>query len=250
MITLADRVPTSPMPIPRPRRGLRWLITQTSTYDALIALVAFAIGIPSAFNNYAQGRFGLAVVVGTAMVAVLFFSVTKQVVGLAAARRRESTHELEGCLYTLHAVLAPATDARLRIAIHVPDGDALEQVTEYVGAVPKAGRIGRRFPANAGIIGKAFRERDAFVAQRVNDDYEAYVQELIHDWNFTEEWARRLNPASMEWMAVPFYDSEEQRVQAVLYLDVNQRGFFTPEREEIVLAAVNGMAVFIGKRYG
>src|SRR5262245_59818135 len=96
-------------------------------------------------------------------------------------------HELEGCLYTLHAVLAPPEACRLRLAVHRPVDDKLEQVTEYIGDRPKLGRIGRRFPANAGIIGKAFREQDVFIARRLNNDYEAYVRELITEWNYTEE---------------------------------------------------------------
>ena len=57
-------------------------------------------------------------------------------IGLAQARKRESTHELEGCLYTLHAVLVPDS-CKLRLAIHVPVGESLEQVSEYVGDTPK-----------------------------------------------------------------------------------------------------------------
>lgn len=169
--------------------------------------------------------------------------------GLAAARKKESPHELEGCLYTLHAVLAPIDPCRLRLAIHVPVGEMLEQVTEYIGDQPKPGRIGRQFPANAGIIGRAFREKDVFVGRRINDDYESYVRELVRDWNYTEERARQLNPGVMEWMAVPFYETDRQRVDAVLFLDSTNRGFFTPERQELVLAAASGIAVFIGKRY-
>ena len=156
-------------------------------------------------------------------------------------------HELEGCLHTLYAVLSPSEGCRLRIAVHRPVDESLEQVTEYIGHRPKPGRIGRRFPANSGIIGKAYREREVFIAFRENDDYEAYVRELITDWNYTEERARRLNAGAMEWMAVPLIEGDE--VEAVLFLDVNQRGFFTSERQELVLAATRGIAVFIGKRY-
>jgi hypothetical protein len=235
------------MPIPRPPKGVRWLLTQTATYDFLIALFASVIGFSSATNFASQNRTGLALLVGLGTIGVLAFSAIKQGVGLAAARKKDSTHELEGCLYTLHAVLA--SNCRLRLAIHVPVRDALEQVTEYIGDRPKPGRIGRQFPANAGIIGKAYRERDVFVGRRLNDDYESYVQELVTDWNYTEERARALDPAVMEWMAVPFYDSDLQRVYAVLYLDANQRDFFTPDRQETVLSAVSGIAVFVGKRY-
>jgi hypothetical protein len=125
----------------------------------------------------------------------------------------------------------------------------LEQVTEYVGVTPKSGRIGRRVPANAGITGKAYRENVVLVGRRANDDYELYLQELITEWNYTPDQARRLNPAAMEWMAVPLYDADHDRVEAILYLDASKRDFFTPARQEIVLLAVSGIAVFVGKRY-
>jgi hypothetical protein len=236
-------------PIPRPRRGIRWLASQTSTYDVLITVFASLIGFSAAANYAAQQRVGLAWMVGLATVCVLFLTTAKHVVGLVQARKRESMHELEGCLHTLHAILAPPERGRLRLAIHVPVKDSLEQVTEYIGDTPKPGRVGRRFPANAGIIGRAFREHEVFVGRRVNDDYEAYVRELVRDWNYTEERARRLNPAVMEWMAVPFYDTDRNHTDAVLYLDATQREFFTSERQELVLAAVRGIAIFIGKRY-
>jgi putative methionine-R-sulfoxide reductase with GAF domain len=133
------------------------------------------------------------------------------------------------------------------LAIHVPVGETLEQVTEYVGDKPKPGRIGRRFPANAGIIGKAFREKEVFVGRRINDDYEAYVREMVREWNYTEERARHLEPGVMEWMAVPFIEGD--RLNAILYVDATQRGFFTQDRQELVLAAQRGIAVFVGKRY-
>jgi hypothetical protein len=124
------------MPIPRPPKGVRWLLTQTATYDFLIAVFASVIGFSSATNFASQNRTRLALLVGLGTIGVLAFSAIKQGVGLAAARKKDSTHELEGCLYTLHAVLAPS--CRLRLAIHVPVRDALEQVTEYIGTVLSA----------------------------------------------------------------------------------------------------------------
>jgi len=237
------------MPIPRPAKGLRWLFSQTATYDILVAVFAAAIGFSGADSYYSQGRIRLAGIVGLATVGVVFFSVLKQVVTLSAARMRISTHELEGCLYTLRAVLAPGADVRLRLAVHVPVGEHFEQVTEYIGDVPRPGRVGRLSPINAGIIGKAYRDKGVFVGRRVSDDYERYVQELISDWNYPEERARRLNPGAMEWMALPIYDADRQRVEAVLFLETSQRDFFSPERQELVLAALSGIAVYIGKRY-
>lgn len=236
------------MPIPRRPRGLRWIFQQTSTYSVLIALFAFPVGLASAWNYWSQNRPVIAALVFLGIVGVLCFSVARDIVGLAHARKNESTHELEGCLHTLHSVLAPGA-CKLRVAIHVPVEEKLEQVTEYIGDTPKPGRVGRRFSANAGIIGKAFREREVFVAHRVNDDYESYVHELIKEWNYTDQQARKLNPGAMSWMAVPLYDAEQNRIDAILFLDATHRDFFTPERQELVLAAARGIARFIGKRY-
>jgi hypothetical protein len=240
------------MPIPRARKRLRWLLAQTATYDLLIALFAAVVGASSVVNYLSQGRRVLAVLVGIGTVGVLIFTSVKQGVGLIAARNKDSIHELEGCLLTLHAALDPASvypPVTLRLALHVPAGEMLEQVTDYIGVPSRRGRIGRQFPANAGIIGKAYRENDVFVARRVNDDYDLFVQELVKDWNYTAERAARLNPGVMEWMAVPLANPDTQKVAAVLYLDSNRRNFFTAARQELVLSAVNGIAVFIGKRY-
>jgi hypothetical protein len=237
------------MPIPRQPRGVRWIATQTATYDILIALFASVIGLSSAWNYAATGKRFTAVAVGLGTAGVFVFSFVKQGLGLAAARKKQSSHELEGCLYTLHAVLAPSPPTRIRLAIHILVGERLEQVTDYVGDQPKPEKTGRQFPVNAGIIGKAFREKKAFAGRRVNDDYEGYVRELIRDWNFTEQQARRLNPGVMEWMAVPINDPDRQRVEAVLFLDSTTRKFFTPERQQLVVTAVEGIAIFIGRRY-
>jgi len=240
------------MPIPRPKKGLRWIFTQAPTYDILTVSFASLVGFASAANFAAQNRHRSAVAVGVATAVIWIATAVKQAIALTEARKKGSTHELEGCLHTLHAVLAPAAadpPATLRLAIHVPVGSMLEQVTEYIGVSPEAGRIGRQFSANTGIIGKAYRENQVLVARRVNDDYELYVQELVKDWNYTPEQARRLNPAVMAWMAVPFHSPERQRVDAILYLDANKRNFFSQERQEVILAAQSGIAVFVGKRY-
>jgi hypothetical protein len=238
--------------IPRSRSGLRWLFTQPQTYDVIVGVGASVIGVLSTLSYVGQQRYRSALAFGIATAAVLIASFAKHALGLAQARKKESTHELEGCLHTLYAVLDPGSGhppATLRLAIHVPVDDMLEQVTEYVGVPPKAGRRGRRYSANAGIIGKAYRENSVFVGRRANDDYEEYVNELIREWNYTSAQARHLNPGVMEWMAVPLFDSDKQRVAAVVYLDATKREFFTAARQELVLSAVNGIAVFVGKRY-
>jgi len=210
------------------------------------------VGLTSAANYWLQQHPKLAVTVGGATVIVMALAVVKNIVTLKEASKKESMHELEGCLYTLHAVLDPAEvpdPGRLRLAVHVPVDDMLEQVTEYVGDTPKPGRVGRQFPANAGIIGECYRTNTHLVAFRGGISYPEYVQELVNDWHYTPEQAKKLNPATMAWMAVPFRDPDRNRVDAVLYLDSQIAEFFTEARQELVLAAANGIAVFIGKRY-
>ena len=136
------------------------------------------------------------------------------------------------------------------LVLHVGAGDdELEQITEYIGVPPKRGRVGRRFPSSAGIVGRAYRENDSFVSYRINDDYEKFVQELIDEWGYAEKLARLLNPSVMSWMAVPLFDPLRHRVEAVLYVDSTERHFFTETRQELILSAASGIAVFIGRRY-
>jgi hypothetical protein len=240
------------MSIPRPRSLWRWLFAQPTSYAFVVAAFVSVVSITSAVDFWSQNRPRMAAVNVIAVAMILAATFVQHGLTLAAARKKDSTHELEGCLYTLHAVLLPPGSAcTLRLAVHVPvpKTDFFEQVTEYIGDKPKPGRIGRRFPINAGIIGRAYNEKDAFVGRRANDDYQGYVQELVKDWNYTEDRAKLLNPGVREWMGVPIYDAGRDTVEAVLFLDATERDFFTEDRQETVLAAVSGIAVFIGKRY-
>ena len=83
----------------------------------------------------------------------------------------------------------------------------------------------------------------------MNDDHDLFIKELVKEWNYTEDRARHLNPAVKAWMAVPFFDEVRNTVEAVLYLDSTDAEFVDPVRHELVLAAVSGIAVFIGKKY-
>lgn len=240
------------MPLAGVKRGFAWVFTQPSTYDVGIAVFAAVVGYSSASLQYSQGHSRIRLVLAVATSAALILTWVKSGVSLRQAHRKDSPHELEGCLHALHSVLLAtgSPDVILRLALHVPAGDdELEQITEYIGVPPKRGRIGRRFPASAGIIGRAYRENDPFVSYRVSDDYEEYVQELMKEWGYPEDLARLLNPSVMSWMAVPLYDPLRKKVEAVLYLDATRRDFFTETRQDLVLNAAAGIAVFIGKRY-
>ena len=118
------------MAIPRQPKGVRWLFSQTTTFDILIAAFASVIGLSSAASYASQNRQGSALMVALATVAVLVFSVVKNAMGLRQASKKDSIHELEGCLHTLHAVLDPSSSnppVTLRLGVHVPVGDMLER---------------------------------------------------------------------------------------------------------------------------
>lgn len=240
------------MGIPRGRKGIAWYFAQANTYDIGVAIFTAIVGLSSAANYADQGKQAIALLVGLATIGVFVFALIKNGVALVQSVKRDSPHELEGCLHTLHAALDPdamATMGLLRLAIHVPVADKLEQATEYIGATAKPGRVGRQFPNDAGIMGRAFQENTPYVGQRDSEDPEQYVQELVEVWNYSPQQAQLLNMNVRAWMAVPFYDTDYGRVAAVLYLDSTDREFFTASRQELVLAAVNGIAMFIGKRY-
>src|SRR5688500_7415662 len=130
------------MAIPRPRSGLWWLLSQASTYQILAALFASAIGIASAFNYWTQQRHGLAWLAGIGTALVVVFTVAGHGLALMAARKKDSLHELEGCLYTLHGMLLPPDSrCKVRLAVHLPlpNEESFEQLTEYIGDDPKPG---------------------------------------------------------------------------------------------------------------
>src|SRR6266496_2834306 len=150
--------------VPRTRRGLRWALTQSASYDVVQAVVVTIVTSVSAWLQFDQRHLVQGwTLIGCATV-VFIVAVVRCVVLLSHAQQKESPHDLEGCLHTLHAVLQRENEptATLRLAIHVPvpGKPELEQVTEYIGVPPKAGRRGRLFPANAGIIGKAYRQNE------------------------------------------------------------------------------------------
>src|SRR5207237_856519 len=125
---------------------------------------------------------------------------------------KHTPHDLAGCLHALYAILmtgkepgAASHDPGLRITIHVPteNGQKLQQVLDYVGAKRGETVAGSKLPAQCGIIGKAFREKQICTAKRKNQDYMGYVRELVQEWGFTEADANKRHPASMAWMAIP-----------------------------------------------
>ena len=145
------------MPIPTVKRGARWLLEQPGAYDLGLAFFTGVVGLSSATAQYSQGHHRLAAVLTAATVSALVVGFAKSTVTLVLARRKESTQDLEGCLYTLHSLLTPEwDDGNVRLAIHVPvGGNELEQV-------PTTSALRRRRAESDG----GFRQTPASSARR------------------------------------------------------------------------------------
>ncbi|HEY2847954.1 MAG TPA: GAF domain-containing protein [Pyrinomonadaceae bacterium] len=193
--------------------------------------------------------------------------ITQGLSKLAAARWKDQHEEdedrFDGFLSALHLIhsivrhkagFSRSSVNRLRVTVQriVPPEKAgtspeeLEQVLDYIGG--KGGGKGRRFSIRSGITGKAAREGEVLIGSRNNDNHEAYIQELMSVWNYTEEDAKKLSSGRNSWMAVPIkYKGHE--ITGVVYLDSNEKEFFNGEIRELVVWACGGLAVFIDERY-
>lgn len=174
--------------------------------------------------------------------------------------RKDDYEGLLGAVHVLYGAISKAvgiTDrehGRLRVTLHrvVPPpkrGDAaeeLEQLLPYVGGSGSA--PGRTFSIRSGIIGKAVREKSVFAAHRESDDYEKFLSELVRDWAYTEADARKLSPDRRSWMAVPILGSKSA-VVAVVFLDSNEKDFFTSDIRELVINCCAGIASYINEVY-
>ena len=175
----------------------------------------------------------------------------------AAQKKSEGYDGLLAALHVLHgtvrsrAGIESVQDGILRTTIHrVVSGDGgveeVEQLLPYIGGTGSP--PGRRFSVRSGIIGKAVRERSVFSASRVSPDYEAFLAELVRDWSYTVEDARKLSPDRRSWMAVPI-PVEGGPVVAVVYLDSNEPDVFSVEVQRVVLEACAGIATYIDEVY-
>jgi hypothetical protein len=173
-------------------------------------------------------------------------------------QKKQSPLDLSGCLHVMHQALAgmciealdkAVDDGCLRITVHKLDGESLEQLVPYVGG--RGGEPGRTFSRRSGIIGQACLRNKSIIAKRQNDNYEAFVQEMIDVWNFPSAEARELDPSRFAWMAVPLTEGESNDdVIGVVYLDSRDRDLFTEEIQGLILYCVKGVAGFVRLRYG
>lgn len=194
---------------------------------------------------------GILMVGGTLLLA----GIIRASLQFAKNAREEELHELHGCLLTLFHMLCGLADCRsagLRITVHVAErsGTHLVQALDYVGDPRGGATAGRRFPVQSGITGKAFRSEATFSAKRHGATQEAYVAELVRDWNYTAADARQVNAWTRSWFAVPINDGSAGPIVGVLYLDATDANFFDHEEIlKLVGQAAVGIAFFVGRRY-
>lgn len=84
--------------------------------------------------------------------------------------------------------------------------------------------------------------------RRLDGDAEAHISDLVTNWGFSTDRARRVDPTVQSWMAVPL-QTPEAGVEAVVFLDAQKREFFTENRQLLVLGACGGLALFVRQRY-
>lgn len=206
--------------------------------------------------------------VGWSVVVSLIFLVIgttlKILRGRSKDKEQQSKNSYDGLLGALHGVYGhlkahlgltdTETDRkRLRVTLHrvisptrlgsAPD--ELEQLLPYLGG--RGGPAGRRYSTRSGLVGLAVRDQSIIVAQRQNADYEAFLRELVQEWSYTPEEARALTLDRQAWMAVPIPGASG--IVAVVYLDSDQRDFFTPELQQLIVLACQGVASYIDARY-
>jgi hypothetical protein len=245
------------MSIPRVRHWIWRLLSASQFYDALIATFAATGGIVASQKLIVVDGWRVAGwLVAISAFGVCALSILRAVVTYRQQAKRESLHELEGCLMTIHAILAEddspdcQKEAGLRLTVHVAISDhQLQQVLDYVGDERGGRSAGRVFPMQSGIAGHVYRMGRPFAARRSEEDYEGYVRELMRDWHYTKQDARKLNPSTRAWMAVPLLAPPASKILGILYIDSRDRDYFTPTREQLLIAAASGVARFANRRY-
>jgi hypothetical protein len=245
------------MGIPRSRRPA-WKRTTTWLLicDVAVAIGAALFGITTVLRYWAEGQRRPAIATAVAAGAVLIFTAVRAVLQYVERSRKESTHDLLGCLQTLRGTLEASApeiaDAGLRVTLFVPvhGGSELEQACDYTcrDRARRKDTAGRRVASTAGAIGRAFQTGNYAVAQRVTEDPGEHIADLIASWGFSAEAARRVDPTVRASMAVPL-TTPERGVEAIVYVDARVGDFFTESRQMLVLGGCGAIALFAQQRY-
>jgi hypothetical protein len=135
-----------------------------------------------------------------------------------------------------------------RVVPPVKDPMEIEQIINYVGGSGEG--AGRTFPVNAGITGRAIRNRTPFDMSSETGTDEQLRDELVNAWGYTAAQARRLTPGRYSALAIPVLDASRQHAVGVIYLDSSDRALFARnDVMEIVGAGCEAISDFVTKRY-
>ena len=239
------------MPIPTTERWFTPLIRESYSYDIAIATLTASLSIYKAVEPDATKGREWAVIGLSAATAIL--SVAKTVAAYKKRKRDRTTHELEGCLHTLHAMLIQdqPKEIRLRVTIYAPkDEGNLEQVVNYVGEDSERITSGRSFSNKCGAIGVAYRTKEPHKIHRQEADWTRHQAILMKEVGYSKADAEGLNPSIYSCLAIPLVGNEDNSaVRAVVFLDSTGRDFFDDSKTSLACCACGGIARFVRKRY-
>jgi hypothetical protein len=242
------------MLLPQPESRLRRMLRSPVSYGSAQTLFTAVAGGGAAFGLQLAGLEPWALVAGLCAAAATIAGIVRAVLEVRREARKDTVHELEGCLETLLSILNPPGDveydAGLRATLHVAvdRGKSFMQVVDYVGDDRMPNTAGRKFRATAGLAGRVLLTGSAYAASRAVPNHEAYVKELIEEWGYTEAEARSRDMSAMSWVALPLEHAD--RIEGLLYLDSTRPDFFDdPGRQTQLFGAAVGIAKFAARRY-
>ena len=240
--------------LPYPKSRLRRLLASPVSYNASQTVFTAVGGAVATFGLQSIGLGPWAIAAALCTAGATFAGIIRAGLELRREARKDTIHELEGCLETLLSILNPPGDPEydsgLRATLHrsVDRGENFLQVVDYVGDDRLPDTAGRKFRSTAGLAGWVLRTGCAYSASRTAANHEMYVRELIDSWGYTEEEARTRDMSAMSWMAVPL--EHNGRIEGLLYLDSMRPFFFEdPHRQALILGAAVGIAKFAARRY-
>ncbi len=237
-----------PSGIPLPKSLWQRLLTSTAATDFANAVLAVPASLVAAFKLEAEG-YGWGFYLVPVFVLLLTGRKAYQTYKKDAAEER--VHALEGALHVAHRVIMECetihVDPKLRITIHAVDGASLVQVIDYVGDQRSTGTAGRRTPSHCGIIGLALKTKQLAQGRRSTEKLQDYQDELVSKWLYAPEAAKKLDPHSMSWLAMPLMDSKG-KTAAIVFADSVDPDFFTDLRCLFAMTAVAGLSEFVKHR--
>jgi hypothetical protein len=247
------------VPIP-PTKRRPWYVRET--WPAILAL---GLSVPAgAFATWAELAFPRinwvkVVAVGLLSASAILLGLAK----LAQSRYKDAKDDdldapknLRGCLHVIYRTIAGAKgvgdppEGWLRLTVHRVDGDMLEQSVDYVGS--RDGGVGRRFRIQAGLIGKAARERpiQPRVFHRLRAmTHEEWLNYLVLELAMTYDDAKVTRPGRYSFMCVPISDSKGETVRAVLFADASDDAFFDEDTKALVVNGCEGLADWTDEHY-